>query len=159
MFVWSESSLEMVALLLQKNRRGAGHMTPMLPHLIFGNLFRIKFQTVGMISKKKCIRWRVGIEILDICVVELYFLFSYAFLWHGCYKYCRQPTGPWFWLPHWPVTVHAPEGCLDRLISRLGNDVLGLWKINQSTEILAQSMATGLCGSQNQGPVGSLQYF
>jgi hypothetical protein len=43
-------------LWLQKNRRDAGHLTPMLPHLIFDNLRRsIKVQRVGMIGKKKCI--------------------------------------------------------------------------------------------------------
>jgi hypothetical protein len=75
-------------LWLQKNRRDAGHLSPMLPNLIFDNLFiSIKFQTVGMVGKKNVYWGKSGNRDPGHCVVELYFLFCMHSCDMGCHTH------------------------------------------------------------------------
>jgi len=69
---------------LQKSRRDAGHLTPMLLHLIFEHLYTsIKDQRVGMIGKKK-VHWGKSRnrDPGHLCSRTV-FPFLYTFLYHG----------------------------------------------------------------------------
>ena len=125
---------------LQKSRRDAGHLTPMLLHLIFEHLYTsIKDQRVGMIGKKKCIGGRVGIEILDTYVVELYFPFHT----HSCdMGYCTHPV-PCYWSfvepQSWslPIIRYEKFACLSQKSSSNSSNK----SIAKSLKILACLMA------------------